>query len=152
MLRRVEFACASFLLCAVVALVGLAAITRAMGAPIIWSIEIAQLMFLWMCILAIDIGVQDERHFGLQILQDNIPPAARKVVEVVNILIVIALLGFLTQYAWRNTIIMHARLDGALQIPGSYFHASMIVGFVLMIRSLLAKLLATLSRKPKCCS
>lgn len=146
-LRRVEFACASFLLCAVVALVGWAAITRASGAPIIWSIEIAQLLFLWLCILAIDLGLQDERHFGLQIVQDNFSPAFRKAVEIANIVILIALLTFLLRYAWRNTVVMHTRLDGALQIPGSFYHASMVVGFVLMIRTLVAKLVAILSRK-----
>ena len=147
MLRRVEFACAALLLGAVVVLVGLAAITRAMGTPIIWSIEIAQLMFLWLCVLAIDLGLQDERHFGLQIVQDNVSPAIRKVVEIVNILILIALLYFLLAYAWRNTAFMHTRLDGALQIPGSYYHASMVAGFALMIRTLLVKLVATFSGK-----
>jgi TRAP-type C4-dicarboxylate transport system permease small subunit len=68
-------------------------------------------------------------------------------VEIVNIVILIALLAFLLRYAWRNTAVMHTRLDGALQIPGSYYHASMVVGFALMIRTLLAKLAATLSRK-----
>lgn len=147
MLRRVEFACASLLLCAVVVLVGLAAITRAMGAPIIWSIEIAQLIFLWLCILAIDLALQDERHFGLQIVQDNVSPRVRRILEIVNTIVVIALLAFLIRYAWRNTTIMHTRLDGALQIPGSYYHASMVVGFALMIRTLLARLAATFSRK-----
>ncbi len=147
MLRRVEFAVAALLLCAVVALVGLAAITRATGAPIIWSVEVAQLTFLWLCIVAIDLGLQDERHFGLQLLQDNVSPAVRKIIEIVNILILIGLLAFLFRYAWRNTVIMHARLDGALQIPGSYYHASMVAGFALMIRTLLVKLVATLSRK-----
>lgn len=147
MLRRVEFACASLLLGAVVVLVGLAAITRATGTPIIWSVEIAQLIFLWLCILAIDLGLQEERHFGLRIVQDNVSPRVRKVVEIVNLLILIALLAFLIRYAWRNTVIMHTRLDGALQIPGSYYHASMVVGFGLMIRTLLAKLATTFSRK-----
>ncbi|MBX3530133.1 MAG: TRAP transporter small permease subunit [Rhizobiaceae bacterium] len=147
MLRRVEFAFAALLLCAVVALVGLAAITRATGAPIIWSVEIAQLIFLWLCIVAIDLGLQDERHFGLQLLQDNVRPGIRKIIEIVNIVVLILLLAFLLRYAWRNTIVMHARLDGALQIPGSYYHASMVAGFALMIRTLLVKLVATLSRK-----
>lgn len=147
MLRRVEFACAGLLLCAVVVLVGLAAITRAMGTPIIWSVEIAQLMFLWLCILAIDLGLQDERHFGLQIIQDHASPRIRKLIEITNLLVLTALLAFLLQYAWRNTVIMHLRLDGALQIPGSYYHASMVVGFILMIRTLLAKLVAAVSRK-----
>lgn len=147
MLRRVEFACASLLLGAVVLLVGLAAITRATGAPIIWSIEVAQLIFLWLCILAIDLGLQDERHFGLRIVQDNVSPSVSKVVEIVNLLIMVALLAFLIRYAWRNTVIMHTRLDGALQIPGSYYHASMVVGFALMIRTLLARLVNTFFRK-----
>ena len=146
MLRRVEFACACLLLGAVVVLVGLAAITRYSGSPIIWSVEIAQLMFLWLCVLAIDLGLQDERHFGIQLLQDNVSPRLRKVIEIVNILILIALLAVLLRYAWRNTTVMHARLDGALQIPGSFYHASMVVGFALMIRTLLVRLRATIRR------
>ncbi|WP_210211839.1 TRAP transporter small permease [Aquibium carbonis] len=142
-----EFACAALLLCAVVVLVGLAAITRAMGVPIIWSVEIAQLLFLWLCILAIDLALQDERHFGLQIVKDNVPPRVGQMVEVVNLLVIVALLVFLIPYAWRNTLLMHARLDGALQIPGSWFHASMVVGFALMIRTLLARLLAMFARR-----
>jgi TRAP-type C4-dicarboxylate transport system permease small subunit len=143
----VEFACAALLLCAVVVLVGLAAITRAMGIPIIWSVEIAQLIFLWLCILAIDLALQDERHFGLQLVKDNVSPRIGNLVEIANLLIIVALLAFLIPYAWRNTLLMHTRLDGALQIPGSWFHASMVVGFALMIRTLLARLLAMFARR-----
>ena len=146
MFRRLEFACAALLLGAVVVLVGLAAVTRAMGTPIIWSVEIAQLTFLWLCILAIDLALQEERHFGLRIVQDNVSPRIGRIVEIVNLLIMVALLAFLIRYAWRNTILMHTRLDGALQIRGSYLHASMVVGFSLMIRTLLARL-ALLARK-----
>ena len=140
MLRRIEFALASLLLGAVVVLVGIAAVGRSLGIPIIWSVEIAQLMFLWLCILAIDLGLQDERHFGLQILQDNVSARTRRIVEIINVIILIALLVFLLRYAWRNTAFMHSRLDGALQLPGSLYHASMVVGFALMIRTLLVKL------------
>jgi TRAP-type transport system small permease protein len=144
--RRFEFACAALLLGAVVVLVGLAAVTRAMGTPIIWSVEIAQLLFLWLCILAIDLALQEERHFGLRIVQDNVSPRLGRIVEMINLLIIVALLAFLIRYAWRNTILMHTRLDGALQIRGSYLHASMVVGFALMIRTLLARL-TLLARK-----
>lgn len=146
MFRRFEFACAALLLGAVVVLVGLAAVTRAMGTPIIWSVEIAQLLFLWLCILAIDLALQEERHFGLRIVQDNVSPRLGRIVEMINLLIIVALLAFLIRYAWRNTILMHTRLDGALQIRGSYLHASMVVGFALMIRTLLARL-TLLARK-----
>ena len=51
MLRRIEFSCAAILLVAVVILVGVASVARALGSPIIWSIEVAQLLFLWLCIV-----------------------------------------------------------------------------------------------------
>ncbi|MCB1516580.1 MAG: TRAP transporter small permease [Hyphomicrobiaceae bacterium] len=139
MLRRIEFVCAALLLAAVVVLVGFASVARAMGSPIIWSIEVAQLLFLWLCIFAIDLALQDERHFGIGLLVDNLPPPARKAIGIINLGILIGLLVYLIQFAWKNMILMHPRLDGALQTPGSYFHASMVVGFALMIRTLVVK-------------
>lgn len=140
MLLRVEFACAALLLVAVVILVGVASVARAVGSPIIWSIEIAQLLFLWLCIFAIDLSLQHDRHFGIGLLLDNVPPVGRRIIEIVNLVVLIALLAYLMRFAWKNTILMHPRLDGALQIPGSYFHASMIVGFALMMRTLAVQL------------
>ena len=140
MLRRIETACAAALLAAVVILVGVASVARAAGSPIIWSVEIAQLLFLWLCIFAIDLALQDERHFGISIVLDNVPFIGRKAIEIINLVVMIGLLVYLIRFAWKNTILMHPRLDGALQIPGSYFHASMVVGFALMIRTLAVKL------------
>lgn len=144
MFQRIEFACAALLLGAVVILVGIASVARAVGAPIIWSVEMAQLMFLWLCIIAADLAMQANRHFGMQVLLDNVPPGIRKATEIANILVLIALLAFLLYYAWGNMILMHPRLGGALQIRGSYFHASMVVGFTLLIRTLLVQLVERL--------
>lgn len=147
MLQRIEYACAAILLVAVVGLVGVAAAARTMGSPIIWSIEVAQLLFLWLCIIAIDLGLQQDRHFGIGLVIDNLPPRGRKAMQIVNIVVLIGLLAYLLQFAWKNMVLMHPRLDGALQMPGSYFHASMLVGFVLMIRTLAVKLFATVRKE-----
>lgn len=147
MLRRAEFVCAASLLAAVVLLVGVASVARAAGSPIIWSIEIAQLLFLWLCIVAIDLALQDDRHFGISLLLDNLPATGRKVMEIVNLAVMIGLLAYLLQFAWKNVILMHPRLDGALQTPGSYFHASMVVGFVLWIRTMVVKLAQIIRKK-----
>lgn len=140
MLQRIEYACAGLLLCAVVVLIGAAAVARGFGAPIIWSVEVAQLMFVWLVVIAADLGMQANRHFGMQLMLDNVSPSIRKATEIINILVLIGLLTILFYYAWNNTILMDARLDGALQLPGSYFHGSMVVGFALLIRTLLVQL------------
>ncbi len=130
------------LLAGIVLLVGAGSLTRVMGMPIIWSVEIAELMFLWLCVLAIDLGMQEERHFGLELILDNVPPRVRKLIEGANIVVLIGLLTFMLYYAWQNTLLMYPRLIGALQLHGSIYHVSMVVGFALLLRTLIAKLFA----------
>ncbi|POF34101.1 TRAP transporter small permease [Roseibium marinum] len=147
MFKRLEFFCAAALLAAVVVLVAVASVARAAGSPIIWSIEIAQLLFLWLCIFSIDLALQHDRHFGIAILLDNLPERGRKAMEIFNLFVMICLLAYLFRFAWKNMILMHPRLDGALQTPGSYFHASMVIGIVLMVRTLTVQLVRAVRNK-----
>lgn len=141
MLKRIEFACGGMLLVAVVILVAVASVARAMGSPIIWSVEMAQLIFAWLCMLAADIAMQEDRHFGLQILREVLSERASHWVEIINILVIIGFLAFLLNYAWTNMILMHPRLVGAAQINASYIHASMVVGILLMLRTMVSQLI-----------
>lgn len=139
MYRKIEIGLAVALLTAIVILVGAASVARVMGSPIIWSIEISQLLFLWLCMLAADIAMQQGRHFGLTMLIDKLAPGRRRLLIGFNMLVLAVLLAFLLLQAWKNTMLMHSRLDGALQIPGSYFHAAMVVGLALMLRTTLVQ-------------
>lgn len=144
MIAKIENACAAILLVGVVILVGVASVARAVGSPIIWSIEIAQLLFLWLCIISIDLALQQDRHFGIGLVLDHLPATGRRIMEIVNLVVMIGLLVYLIRYAWTNMILMHPRLDGALQLPGSWFHASMVIGFALLIRTMCVKLVGCL--------
>ncbi|KJE37218.1 C4-dicarboxylate ABC transporter permease [Thalassospira sp. HJ] len=141
MLKRIEFAFGGMLLVGVVILVAVASVARAMGSPIIWSVEMAQLIFAWLCMLAADIAMQEDRHFGLQILGEIFPAKVCAWIEIINILVIIGFLVFLLNYAWTNMILMHPRLVGAAQINASYIHASMVVGILLMIRTMVSQLI-----------
>ncbi|AXS41992.1 TRAP transporter small permease subunit [Breoghania sp. L-A4] len=145
--KRVEFACACLLLAVIVILVALASVSRAAGSPVIWSIEIAQLLFVWLCMLAADLAMQERRHFGLMLLLDSLPPPLRRWMDVVNHAILSGLLIFLLFYAWRNMVLMHPRLIGATQMHGSIVHASMVVGLALMLRTMIAQLVSSLYSK-----
>lgn len=140
--HRIETGCAVLLLGAIVALVAVASVSRALGSPIIWSVEIAQLCFVWLCIISADLAMQADRHFGLSLLADAIGPRLRRIVDLVNRAVLIGLLGFLLYHAWRNMQLMHPRLIGATQMHGSYLHASMVAGFCLLLRTLAAQTIA----------
>jgi len=123
-----------------VVLVGVASVARSMGSPIIWSVEVAQLLFVWLVMLAADIALQEGRHFGLSLLLDQLTPRARLVLDVINILILIALLGFLLIYAVKNVQLMHPRLIGATQMNASAIHGALLFGIVLFLRTLAVQL------------
>jgi TRAP-type C4-dicarboxylate transport system permease small subunit len=144
MYQRVEFACASLILAAIVILVAIASVSRAMGSPIIWSVEIAQLLFVWLCMLAADLGLQQNRHFGLMIMQDRLSAKGRRIAEIINLSILIALVVFLFFYAWKNMLLMHPRLIGATQMNGSLIHASMVAGMLLLFRTMVVQIVARL--------
>lgn len=139
-LRQAEGWCAILLLAAIVALVAFASVARAAGSPIIWSVEVAQLLFVWLCILAADLAMQKERHFGLSFLVDALSPKAGRRLALANCAVLALLLGFLLYHAWGNMILMHPRLVGATQMHGSWIHASMVAGFALLLRTMLVNL------------
>lgn len=147
MYQRIEAACAVLLLAAIVVLVGVASVARSMGVPIIWSVEIAQLLFAWLCMIAADLALQQNRHFGLSILLDNIPPRARHVVGTINTVILMVFLAFLFVYALRNTALMHPRLIGATQMNASVVHASLVAGLILMLRTLTVQFVRQVFRR-----
>ncbi|MBL1240354.1 MAG: TRAP transporter small permease [OCS116 cluster bacterium] len=136
MYKKIEIAAAIALLVAIVLLVAVASVSRAIGSPIIWSVEIAQLLFVWLCMLASDIALQEGRHFGLLVLLDALKPQLRKTIEIINMSILMMLLILLFYYAWKNTGLMHARLIGSTQMHASYLHASMPVGLALLMRTM----------------
>lgn len=136
MFRRFEIALATVLLAAIVLLVAVAAVSRKAGSPIIWSLEVSTALFVWLVVLCVDIAMQQNRHFGLSLVLDNVPPAARRWIEIANMAVVMLLLGYLLYYAVINVPLMHRRMLGALQIPKSYIHLAMPVGILLWLRTL----------------
>jgi len=141
MFRRFEISLATILLAAIVILVAVAAVSRKMGSPIIWSLEVSTALFVWLVVICVDIAMQNNRHFGLSIILDNVPAATRRWIEVVNRLVVMALLIYLLYFALINVPLMHKRMLGGLQIPKSYIHVAIPVGIALWLRTLSVQVL-----------
>ena len=136
MFRRLEVSIATCLLAAIVLLVAVAAVSRKLGSPIIWSLEVSTALFVWLVVLCVDIAMQQNRHFGLSIVLDNVPTRIRRWIAIGNMVVVMALLAYLLYFAVINVPLMHKRMLGALQIPKSYIHLAMPVGILLWLRTL----------------
>jgi TRAP-type C4-dicarboxylate transport system permease small subunit len=132
----VERALASVLLVAIVALVSLSSGFRYAGAPLIWADEVIQALFPWLCALAADLTLQRSGHFSVDMLANYLPARARRVLELINTLLVMALLAVLAYYGQR-----FARMTGMRPLPitgvtSAAATSALTVGFVLMLVTL----------------
>lgn len=61
------------------------AVTRTFNRPIIWSIEIAQLLFAWLAFLGANQAMRAGAHIGVDLLTRNLPPPIRRAVALFNL-------------------------------------------------------------------
>ena len=141
--------CAAVLLVAIVSLVAIASIARSLGSPIIWSVEIAQMLFIWLCMLAADLALQQARHFGLSLLHDAVPAHVGYWIKLANLAVIMTLLLFLLYHSFDVVRLSHPRLYGATQMHFSYITGALPFGLLLMVRTLGMELVRLLGTSPR---
>ncbi len=148
-LRAVERVVASVLLVLIVALVAVSSATRYVGVPLIWSIELIQMLFVWLCVLAADLTLQRYGHFSVDMFASLLPRGPRKVLDVFNILLAGALLALFAYYGFLFAWITSGRPLPMLGITSGVATMALPVGFCLMLITLVEQLVARLQdRQP----
>jgi TRAP-type C4-dicarboxylate transport system permease small subunit len=106
--REIELSIAKILLAGIVILLLLGGLLRFVGYPIIWSLEIAQVMFAWTAVLSIDYCLQIRRHIGVEEVLRKFPVKIQKILIILNELFILAFLicgvyyGFKMIFATSN--------------------------------------------------
>ena len=77
-IHRIERWLCVLLLIAIVFLVFIAAIMRTLGYPIIWSVDVAQLLFAWLAMLAANQTFHHGQHASVDIFTRRLHPAYRE--------------------------------------------------------------------------
>ncbi len=109
MLRRLaqlEFLVAAGLLAVIVILVFAAAIMRFFGHPLIWSVDMAQLLFIWVCFFGAARAMRSKGHIAIDLAIRWVPHKWRLALEFAVTAVVLAFLGLLavegTRLALQN--------------------------------------------------
>lgn len=93
--RRIELWVTLAVLTGVLLLIGWATITRYLGVPNIWVIEVTQALFAWVCFLCADMAFRKQSHFSVDflsmLLPDRIKPYLGLVQNVIILVLLIAL-------------------------------------------------------------
>src|SRR5690606_24403273 len=140
MLRRLaqlEFLVASLLLAAIVALVFLAAVGRTFGHPLIWSVDMAQLLFIWLCFLGATRAMREKGHLGIDLLIRWLPLKHRFRLELVLSIIVFVFLGLLAVEGYQLTTLNMRRQFGDSGISYAWVTSAVPAGCVMLAIALL---------------
>lgn len=141
---RIEDLASKILLATIVILVFVAAVARTLGTPIVWSVDLAQLLFIWVCFLGANRAMRVKAHVGVDFFVKRLPPGWRRVLEFG--LAAIAL-GFLTALAWTGanlTLLNWERLYGDSGISYAWVTGAVPVGCALLALTIVGHLVRSI--------
>ena len=139
-----EFLVAKVLLAAIVVLVFLAALGRSFGYPLIWSIDVAQLLFIWVCFLGANRAMRLKAHIGVDLFVRKLPRTPRWLIEIGLALLALAFLGALAVSGYRLTLLNWQRVYGDSGISYAWVTAAVPVGAALLALTITINLIHAL--------
>jgi TRAP-type C4-dicarboxylate transport system permease small subunit len=129
---RFEEALARACLAGCAALVFVAALARALGSPLIWAIDIAQMLFIWCCFLGADQALRGKQHIIIDILARTFPGRVQRALLLAHWSVIIAFLLLLAYYGTQLTLLNLERPMGDTEISYGYVTAAVPVGCLLL--------------------
>lgn len=137
---KVENFMSGFLLMAVVLFVFTASIMRWAGSPIAWSVDIAQLLFVWAIYLGANRSLRENRHIGVDFFVKKLPKKTQIVLEIIMLVFIIGFLVFLSRYGFMLSFENAVRQINTLSISYSFISIAVPIGCLLMSITALAKI------------
>jgi TRAP-type C4-dicarboxylate transport system permease small subunit len=124
------------------ALVFVAAVSRAMGAPVLWAIDIAMLLFIWCAFLGADAALRARQHIIIDIIVRLFPQRLQRALLIAHWTIIVAFLLALVGLGTQLTLLNVQRPMGDTDISYAYVTAAVPIGSLLMAITAGAQLLA----------
>jgi TRAP-type C4-dicarboxylate transport system permease small subunit len=139
-LMRLEEKLAMVVLAITTVLVFVGAIARTIGHPLIWAIDIAQLSFVWACVLGADIALKRNVHIEIDILVRTFSRGVRRVLAIAFLIMISAFLATLVYLGVQLTLLNLERPLGDVGISYGFVTSAIPVGAFLMLMTALRRL------------
>ena len=147
-LARVEELISRALLALLVLLVFVPAVTRTFNRPVIWSIEIAQLLFAWLAFLGANQAMRAGAHIGVDVLTRHLPPRLRKAVALFNLGLIAAFLAALLWYGIELTFVSVDRRFMTTNLSFAFATVAAPLGAALLLLTTTGRIAAVLRGGP----
>lgn len=141
-LGKIEFAVGITLLAIITVLVFIAAVMRTFGHPLIWSIDLAQLLFIWVCFIGATRAMRERSHLGVDLLVRYFKYEHRLYIETALTIVFIVFLSILAVEGWKLTMLNLERLFGDSGLTYAYVTIAVPVGSVMLSIALISNLIS----------
>lgn len=146
-LAQIELALCVALLACITGLVFVAAIMRFFGLPLIWSVDMAQLLFIWLCFLGASKAMREKSHLGMEVLVKYLNYQRRFWLEMVCTVIILVFLAILAFEGFRLTLLNMERTFGDSSLSYAWVTAAVPLGCILLGASLLINMVDAWRRR-----
>ena len=143
--RKAEEAISRVLLAVCVILVVVASLGRWYGHPIIWSVDMAQLLFVWICVLGANQTMRRDQHVGVDLLLIHMPARLRRWVMLAHFLIIEAFLAAMVWFGYDLTRLNVERQFSDTPLSYAWVTAAVPVGSALLFVTVLGRMVAMLA-------
>lgn len=146
-LTQLEFLVAAGILATIVALAFAASIMRFFGHPLIWSVDMARLLFIWLCFLGATRAMRQRSHIGIDLLVRQLPRPYRFGCEMIVSLVILVFLLALTYKGIELAFLDRERLFGDSGIPYAWVTSAVPAGCVMLAIALGRNMLIAWQRR-----
>ncbi len=136
------------LLAFIIVFVFVAAFLRLIRKPVVWSVDMAQLLFVWVCFIGADLAMEKDMHIGVDLLTNLMSKRVQRMLRIFTNILATAFLSFIAVFGARLAVINVADQFSGMELSHSWATWSAPVGCALMIRTLVKKTVG-LIRKPE---
>ena len=116
------------------------AVTRTAGVPVIWAVDLAQLSFVWACVLGADLAMKNNAHIEIDIVVRYFSASVRRIIAIVWLIAIAAFLAMLIWYGTDLTLMNKERELGDVGISYSWVTGAIPLGCALMLATTLRRL------------
>lgn len=132
-LRGIELAIGVLLLAVIVGLVFVAAIMRFFDRPLIWSVDLAQLLFIWLCFIGATRALRERAHLGVDLFVRLLGARSRLLIETALAAVFVVFLLVLAWEGYKLTMLNIERVFGDSGLPYALVTIAVPVGCVLLV-------------------
>jgi TRAP-type C4-dicarboxylate transport system permease small subunit len=136
-LETFEQASSRVLLSITVVLVVVASLARWIGYPIVWSVDIAQLLFVWVCFLGANQALRRGEHIGVDALVNRLPAGARRWIWILHLILMAVFLVPIVWYGIDLTVLNIERRFSDTDLSYAWVTVAVPIGSALLFITVL---------------